>query len=84
MIASSETQAIFQLVTVAGAAGALFWVLRLVVDGRLHTSSEVDGLREDKSELLKVNGDLQKALTDQNEQLERLVDILRGGTPRGT
>lgn len=68
---------------VAGASGALFWVLRLVVDGKLHTSSEVDGLREDKTELLKVNGDLQRALSEQNEQIERLVDILRGSTPRG-
>lgn len=68
---------VIQLLTVAGAAGALGWVLHLAVSGKLHTSSEVDGLRQDKVDLLKINETQGKALKASNEQLAELVPLIR-------
>lgn len=68
---------IIQLITVGGAAGALFWVLKLATDGKLHTSSETDGLRQDKVDLLRVNETQGKALKASNEQLAVMVPLIR-------
>lgn len=66
-----------QLIVVGGAAGALFWVVKLAVDGKLHTSSETDGLRQDKVELLKINETQGQALKASNEQDVEIVRLLR-------
>lgn len=73
----AEIDKIISFLTIGGAAVALFWVLRLVVDGKLHSSSEVDGLRSDKAELLRINQEMTEALGSANEQLASLVDILK-------
>jgi hypothetical protein len=66
-----------QLVTVLGAAGALLLVLKWVVDGKLHSSSEVDGLREDKKALLAINAALSEAIDKSNDQLTMIIGLLR-------
>ena len=63
-----------QLIITGGAAGALFYVLKLLVDGKLHTSSEVDGLRDDKSKLFGANGRLAAALEQTNALLRDVID----------
>lgn len=65
-----ETQ-IISLITIGGAAGAFFLVLKWVVDGKLHSDSETAGLRQDKADLLKINADQSEALKRSNELLER-------------
>lgn len=72
-----------QLITVLGAAGALFYVLKLIVDGKLHSNSEVDGLRQDKKDLLVINATLLDALDKSNDQLKMIIEILNGGAARG-
>lgn len=67
---------ILQLLTIGGAAGALFWVLKLVTDGKLHSSSETDGLRQDKADLLKVNESQGKALRASNEAWAQMIPLL--------
>lgn len=67
-----------QFLMLGGAAGALFWVLKLAVDGKLHTSSETDGLRQDKVDLLKINETQGQALKASNEQGTEIVTLLRG------
>lgn len=67
----------YQAIVLGGAAGALFWVLKLVTDGKLHSSSETDGLRQDKVDLLKINETQGKALRASNEQLAELVPLIR-------
>jgi hypothetical protein len=66
-----------QLITVGGAAGVAVWVLKLVTDGKLHSSSETDGLRQDKVELLKINETQGKALRAANEGLSEVARLLR-------
>lgn len=67
----------YQLIVLGGAAGALFWVLKLITDGKLHSSSETDGLRQDKVELLKINETQGKALRASNEAMADMVPLLR-------
>ena len=50
-----------------GAISVLVWVVLLLTSGKLHTSSEVEGLRQDKAELLAVNAHLSEALEQSNE-----------------
>ena len=66
-----------RLIIQGGAIVALVWVIILMVTGRLHTSSEVEGLRKDKEDLLAVNADQARALDKSNELLDRVVQ--RGG-----
>ena len=68
---------VVQLITTLGAAGALVWVLKLIVDGKLHSHSEVEGLRSDKDALLEVNEVQGKALAAANDQLETILDIYK-------
>lgn len=65
------------LVTLLGAAGALLYVLKLIVDGKLHSSSEVDGLKQDKKDLIESNEDLTQALGAANQQLSVALGILK-------
>lgn len=65
-----------QLITVLGAAGALLYVLKLIVDGKLHTSSEVDGLRADKDRLIGINARLAEAIDRTNVQLATIIKLL--------
>ena len=62
-----------QLIATTGAAGVLFYVLKWVVDGKLHNNSEVDGLRQDKKDLLRINASLSEALRSTNAQLEHRI-----------
>lgn len=68
-----------QLIVTGGAAGALFWVLKLFADGKFHTSSEVDGLRADKVRLVEANQRLEQSIGDANKGLAEILRILRGG-----
>ena len=70
-------KAITDLIIQGGAIVVLVWVVNLLLSGKLHTDSEVDGLRRDKADLLVANKDLSEAL-DQNTELLRLA-IERGG-----
>jgi hypothetical protein len=67
---------IIQVITVAGAAGAFFLVLKWIVDGKLHSDSETAGLRQDKADLLKINADQSEALKRSNELLATTQDRL--------
>ena len=67
-----------QLILSTGAAGALFYIVKLLVDGKLHTNSEVDGLKADKADLLKINAAQADALRQSNEQQLEILQILRG------
>lgn len=62
------------LITITGAAGAFFWVLQWIVNGKLHTDSEVQGLKEDKKVLFDANAELRAT---QAETLPLLRDILK-------
>lgn len=60
---------VLQLITVGGAAGAFFMMIKWIADGRFHTHSEVEGLRQDKADLLKVNAAQADALKESNNLL---------------
>lgn len=70
-----------QLVTIGGAAGALFYVLKLLVDGKLHTQSEVDGLAGDKQQLFAAVGRLSSGLERSNKLLEKVLARQDPGNP---
>ena len=70
---SNDIQAISAIILQGGAAVALIWVITLLTGGKLHTSSEIDGLREDKANLLAVNERMSKALEASNELLDRVI-----------
>ena len=63
-------------IAVGSAAGALFYVLTLLVGGKLHTTSEVNGLREDKKQLFSANVRLAAAVEQSNVLLQQLVERL--------
>lgn len=62
-----------QLILTGGAVAALVWIIRLIVDGKLHSNSEVEGLRKDKADLLAVNERLGEALETSNRLLEQAI-----------
>lgn len=66
-----------QMITIGGAAGVAFYVLKWLVDGKLHTSSETDGLRQDKVDLIRINDTQGAALKAQNEQGVEIARLLR-------
>ena len=66
-----------QLIVTTGGLGVAVWVLKLAVDGKLHTSSETDGLKQDKVDLLKINERQGTALDSSNTQLAELVPLIR-------
>lgn len=57
------------LIIQGGAIVVLVWVVSMIVSGKLHTESEVEGLRQDKTDLLAVNKNLSDALATTNELL---------------
>jgi DUF1009 family protein len=65
-----------QMIAVLGAAGALLYVLKLIVDGKLHSNSEVEGLRQDKKDLLAINAILTSAIDKSNDQLTMIIEML--------
>ena len=68
---------ISSLIVQGGAIVVLVWVVTLLTGGKLHTDSEVEGLRKDKADLLVVNKGLSDALAQTNELLRISID--RGG-----
>lgn len=64
---------VLQLITITGAAGAFFWMIKWIADGRFHTHSEVEGLRQDKADLLKINEQQSEALKATNELLAEAI-----------
>jgi hypothetical protein len=70
------------LIITGGAAGAFFLVLKWIVDGKLHSHSEVGGLQQDKKDLLTINSTLSSALDKSNDQLKMIIELL-GGRPDG-
>lgn len=73
-----------QLIITGGAAGALFWVLKQLVDGKLHTHSEIEGLRADKRELFRANGVLTAANAEANKLLQKILELLEEDEGEGT
>lgn len=71
-----------QLLVTGGAAGALFYVLRLIVEGRLHSDSEINGLREDKKQLLAANARLATGVDHSNTLLQKVLERLGGTGPQ--
>jgi hypothetical protein len=61
------------VVLTGSAAAALFWTIKQLISGNLHTNSEVDGLHQDKKDLLMVNRDLSEALDTSNHLLEEAI-----------
>jgi hypothetical protein len=68
-----------QVITIGGAAGVLWYVLNLLVSGKLHTNSEVEGLRADIVEYRKTNHALTEALRVSNVQQRDILTLLREG-----
>ena len=66
----------FSLIMVGGAAAAFFWVLQWIVNGKLHSRSEVDGLRADKRELFTANKELIEANAEANKGIADVLRIL--------
>jgi hypothetical protein len=65
--------ALSQLILQGGAIVALVWVVTLMTGGKLHTSSEIEGLRKDKEDLLAVNHRMSHALDQSNELLDKFI-----------
>jgi len=66
-------EAISQLILQGGAIVVLIWVVTLLTGGKLHTSSEIDGLKKDKDDLLAANKRIGDALQQSNDLLQKFV-----------
>jgi hypothetical protein len=77
LIDAKAIEALSQLILQGGAIVALVWIVVLLTSGKLHTSSEIDGLRKDKEDLLSVNKRMSDALDQSNKLLEDLVGKAR-------
>lgn len=66
--------AIVQGLTIGGAAFAFFLMLKWLADGRFHTDSEVQGLKQDKVDMLALNKELTAALKRSNELLKKALE----------
>ena len=77
-MAPGDLAAVSQLLLTGGAAVALLWVITLIVSGKLHSSSEVDSLRQDKKDLLAINEKHAEAQEVANRLLERAIGARRG------
>jgi hypothetical protein len=76
--------ALLQFITILGAAGVMAWILKPMLP--LHSDSEVQGLKEDKTALFTANEDLRKTQSDFVPLLRDILEILRedeeeGGKP---
>jgi hypothetical protein len=77
LIDAKAVEALSQLLIQGGAIVSLVWVVMLLTSGKLHTSSEVDGLHKDKDDLLAINKRMSEALEQSNKLLEDLVGKAR-------
>jgi hypothetical protein len=77
LIDAKAIEAITQLILQGGAIVVLVWVVMLLTSGKLHTSSEIDGLRKDKDDMLAINKRMSEALEQSNKLLEDLVGKAR-------
>ena len=77
IVDAKAIEAVSQLILQGGAIVVLVWIVTLLTSGRLHTSSEVDGLKKDKEDLLAANKRLSEALDQSNSLLEDLVGKTR-------
>lgn len=66
-------ESLSQLILQGGAIVVLVWIVTLLTSGKLHTSSEIEGLRKDKENLLEVNKRVSEALEQSNKLLEDIV-----------
>jgi hypothetical protein len=57
----------------------LLFVLSLAIRGNLHFDSEVDGLRQDKADLLAINKEQAAALAGAMSTISDQNDIIRDG-----
>jgi hypothetical protein len=77
LIDAQAIESLSKLFLQGGAIVALVWIVVLLTSGKLHTSSEVEGLRKDKSDLLTINERMSEALEQSNKLLEDLVGKAR-------
>ena len=66
-----------QLITLGGAAGMAVYVLNLLSSGKIHTHSEVEGLRADKAELFAANKVLTEAQAAVAPALREILALLK-------
>lgn len=66
-----------EFITVLGAAGVALWVIWLIVGGKLHSDSEVQGLRADKALLNDANVELRATLGEAIPLLRSILVLLR-------
>lgn len=72
-----ELRGVVEAIPQISAAAVLAYVLKLFVDGKIHSNSEVAGLREDKSALLESNLHLSEALKSAHQQLDKAHQLLQ-------
>lgn len=72
-----------QIITLGGAAGMAYFVLKWLVDGKLHTHSEVEGLRQDKAELWAANKLLAEANAEANKGINEILTLLQSEGKEG-
>lgn len=70
---------LLSIITIGGAAGALLLVLKYLTDKppKLHTHSEVEGLQQDKADLLKITKGLTESLRTSNEADQEILRLLK-------
>lgn len=67
------------IAALGSAAGAFFYVLKLLVDGKLHTNSEVAGKDKQIADLLAINVRLAEANEAANATLAAIISAGRTG-----
>lgn len=70
-----------EFITILGAAGVALWVIYLITSGKLHTNSEVEGLKADKLVLLAENKELRGVNAETAPLLRDILTILRDEGP---
>lgn len=56
----------------------LFWFVQQFIAGKIHSDSEVDGLRDDKKALILINSSQAEALRQANEVIRDMFVAFRG------
>lgn len=72
--AQMSEAAILQLISTGGAAVVLFWVVAQFVGGKIHSESEVEGLRKRIEALTAINDRYAIQFDKVNEILEKAVE----------
>ena len=65
--------AITQLGVASVVVGMAVWMLKLLIDGKLHTNSELAARDKQISDLLEVNRGMREALSSANETMQRII-----------